>query len=280
MMAHELTDWYEEAERLRVERDALTARLAERDAEIAALREAAQWFVGANTPPNGTCLYCPGHAAHEPWCPVAKVLAVVAAVPAPPTPAADKERETPGLTHVVGAHENNTALQALIDARVAFSLSFPPGERRRLIEPWIAFLSGVNELSDDQVVHLQVLREYHATLTAAAPPTAAAMPDLEAFTCPTCKGSGRVRHIRTGDEYATYNDYVPVPPTTAPLAAAERAVIQKAGALRELVVQPKGILAWLPIGIKQRIALGEFCDAMDALRAARGEAGDMSAREE
>jgi hypothetical protein len=87
MMAHELTDWYEEAERLRVERDALTARLAERDAEIAALREAAQWFVGANTPPNGTCLYCPGHAAHEPWCPVAKVLAVVAAVPAPPTTA-------------------------------------------------------------------------------------------------------------------------------------------------------------------------------------------------
>jgi uncharacterized coiled-coil DUF342 family protein len=41
-MAHELTDWYEEAERLRVERDALTARLVERDAEIAALREAAR----------------------------------------------------------------------------------------------------------------------------------------------------------------------------------------------------------------------------------------------
>jgi hypothetical protein len=38
-MAHELTDWYEEAERLRVERDVLTARLAERDAQIAALRE-------------------------------------------------------------------------------------------------------------------------------------------------------------------------------------------------------------------------------------------------
>lgn len=87
-MAHELTDWFEEAERLRVERDALAARLVGRDAEIAALREAAQWFVGANTPPNGTCLYCPGHAAHEPWCPVAKVLAVVAAVPAPPTTAA------------------------------------------------------------------------------------------------------------------------------------------------------------------------------------------------
>jgi hypothetical protein len=59
-MAHELTDWF---------------------------GEAVQWFVGANTPPNGTCLYCPGHAAHEPWCPVAKVLAVVAAVPAPPTTA-------------------------------------------------------------------------------------------------------------------------------------------------------------------------------------------------
>jgi hypothetical protein len=38
-MAHELTDWHEEAERLRVERDALTARLVERDAEIAALRK-------------------------------------------------------------------------------------------------------------------------------------------------------------------------------------------------------------------------------------------------
>jgi hypothetical protein len=36
-MAHELTDWYEEAERLRVERDALTARLADlRDIVIAA----------------------------------------------------------------------------------------------------------------------------------------------------------------------------------------------------------------------------------------------------
>jgi hypothetical protein len=45
-MAHELTDWYEEAERLRVERDALTARLVERDAEIAALREACTVAMG------------------------------------------------------------------------------------------------------------------------------------------------------------------------------------------------------------------------------------------
>jgi hypothetical protein len=44
-MAHELTDWYEEAERLRVERDALTARLVERDAEIAAeKREKLAWM--------------------------------------------------------------------------------------------------------------------------------------------------------------------------------------------------------------------------------------------
>jgi hypothetical protein len=37
-MAHELADWYEEAERLRVERDVLTAQLAERDAQIVALQ--------------------------------------------------------------------------------------------------------------------------------------------------------------------------------------------------------------------------------------------------
>jgi hypothetical protein len=58
-----------------------------RDGEVAALREAVQWFVDANTPPNGTCLYCPGRAAHEPWCPIAKVLAVVVAVSVTPTAA-------------------------------------------------------------------------------------------------------------------------------------------------------------------------------------------------
>jgi hypothetical protein len=78
-MAHELTDWYEEAERLRVERDALTARLAERDAEIAALRgEITRLRHGYRDVEDTMYLWGSDAAAR-------RIGALLAAVPAPPT---------------------------------------------------------------------------------------------------------------------------------------------------------------------------------------------------
>jgi hypothetical protein len=59
---------------------------------------------------------------------------------------------------------NNADLQAEIDAAVAEHLAFTPEQRMRLIEPYMAFLSGVNKLSSEQVLHLVTMREYHATL--------------------------------------------------------------------------------------------------------------------
>ena len=69
------------------------------------------------------------------------------------------------LTQIVPARENSGELREQIERGLAETMALTPDQRRRMIEPFMAFLYSVNKLSDDQVSHLATLRAYHATLT-------------------------------------------------------------------------------------------------------------------
>jgi uncharacterized protein (UPF0212 family) len=76
-MAHELTDWFEEAERLRVERDALTARLREQGTMLRRLEWAVDWSrfgIASNH-----CPVCGNERSHghAPDCDLAALLAAL-----------------------------------------------------------------------------------------------------------------------------------------------------------------------------------------------------------